>query len=82
MSYRESDAEEAGIKAHYAAVERKRQESLTWEQKVFEGMQAEEFRLNAELKKLQDIAAKIPRTENQILYHRDKMAKFKEANGL
>lgn len=82
ISYSEADAEEAGIKAHFAATEKARKANLTWPEMVMEGMRAEDFRLKKELEKLQAIAAKIPRTENQIAYHRDKMARFKEAHGL
>lgn len=68
------------VSGRYA--EKKRRESLTWEQMCFELMKREELRLNAELKKLQDIAARIPRAENQIIYHREKMAEYKEKYGL
>ena len=82
VSYNEADAEAAGIKAYFATKEKARKANLTWQEMVMEGMRAEEFRLKMELEKLQTIAAKIPRTENQIAYHRDKMARFKEAHGL
>jgi hypothetical protein len=81
-SYRESDSEEANIKASYAALEQARKAKLTYHELLWEGLVAEEYRLKGELERLQSIAARIPRTENQILYHREKMARFKEAHGL
>lgn len=81
-AYSEVQAEYDGIQAAHAHAEKKRQESLTWEQRCYEGMQREAVRLEAELKHLQSVAAKIPRTENQIAYHAEKMAKFKELYGL
>lgn len=81
-SYREADAEEEGIKGHYAALERARRERLSWQELVLEGLVAEGLRLNAELEKLRTIAARIPSTENHILYHSEKIAKWKAEHGL
>jgi hypothetical protein len=81
-SYRESDNEEANIKAHYAALEEKRKARLSVEELVMEGLVAEEYRLLRELEKLREVASRISRTENQIIYHREKMARYKEAHGL
>ena len=82
ISYRESDAEEAGIKGHYEALEQARKAKLTFREMLWEGLVAEDYRLRRELERLQSIAARIPCTENQILYHKEKMARFKETYGL
>lgn len=81
-AYSEVQAEYDGIKASRAHAEKKRQESLTWEQRCYEGMQREAVRLEAELRHLQGVAAKIPHAESQIAHHAKNMAKFKELYGL
>jgi len=81
-SYRESEAEDAGIKAAHAYAEKERKSRLSWQEMIVEGLQHEEARLARELEKMRTVASRIPDQEFVLTAHRAKLAKFKEAHGL